>query len=253
MTTQGLNSLSWSHWSDEIPHHLRDMESQAKQDNKGLLNFLGVRIFAWHPFGPTKSQAKTFHSSGFPRQGISGEDDDTPQFQKDDPSFSVPTALWIPDEVPLESDHPSSFPLQDNMGIKDLVHLLHECQRHTRCTPDTCLKRYGSEIRWKAHFPKLLTSEAEFRVPQGKSDQHLTFEPARNDPFLNQYNLLLLACVRSNHDVKAIVTKHLLLNYLTKYVTKQEPRSNAFSSVHSSLPKDSNQLSSSQNRLVFEN
>eukprot|EP00919_Chromeraceae_sp_WS-2016_P037097 GHVR01088237.1.p1 GENE.GHVR01088237.1~~GHVR01088237.1.p1 ORF type:complete len:277 (-),score=13.48 GHVR01088237.1:54-884(-) len=62
--------------------------------------------------------------------------------------------------------------------------------------------------------------EGAFVTPDGEN--HPMYEPPRNDNYLNAFNNLLTTICRSNIDIKPVVSKNALVNYLTNYITKQE-------------------------------
>ena len=54
---------------------------------------------------------------------------------------------------------------------------------------------------------------------------------ARNDPLINPHDRIQLQGWRANVDLKPILTTHAAIQYVSKYASKAEPRSLAFSEV----------------------
>ncbi|PKC51007.1 hypothetical protein RhiirA1_313609, partial [Rhizophagus irregularis] len=53
----------------------------------------------------------------------------------------------------------------------------------------------------------------------------------RNDQYINLHSQLQLQGWRANVDLKPILTIHAALQYISKYASKAEPRSAAFSDI----------------------
>lgn len=66
-----------------------------------------------------------------------------------------------------------------------------------------------------------------------KEDNHGQLEllTARNDPLINPHDRIQLQGWRANVDKKPILTIHAALQYISKYASKAEPRSVAFSDI----------------------
>ena len=82
---------------------------------------------------------------------------------------------------------------------------------------------------------------------------------ARNDPLINPHSRLQLQGWRANVDLKPILSTHAALQYVSKYASKSEPRSIAFSEIYNQIlstsREDKNSLNAVQKLLlhsVFE-
>src|SRR6266498_4649053 len=62
----------------------------------------------------------------------------------------------------------------------------------------------------------------------------------RNNLFINPHSRLQLQDWRANVDLKLILSVHVALQYISKYTTKAEPRSAAFSEILNQILSDSN-------------
>jgi hypothetical protein len=62
----------------------------------------------------------------------------------------------------------------------------------------------------------------------------------RNDPFINLHSRLQLQGWRANVDLKPILNVYVALQYISKYATKAEPRSAAFSEILNKILSNSN-------------
>lgn len=58
--------------------------------------------------------------------------------------------------------------------------------------------------------------------------QKLKLYHERNDPNINNYNKDISKLVQSNMDIRFVEEKYSLINYISKYITKTEVRSNIF-------------------------
>ena len=67
-----------------------------------------------------------------------------------------------------------------------------------------------------------------------KADDY-RFAPARNDPILNSFPHRWIVFQRANMDIKPCLSKHALVQYLTKYCTKDEPCSDTLKTVTEKL------------------
>jgi len=63
------------------------------------------------------------------------------------------------------------------------------------------------------------------------SHGHPELVTKRNDPLINPHNRLMLQGWRANVDLKPIISIHAALQYISKYASKAESRSAAFSEI----------------------
>ena len=70
-----------------------------------------------------------------------------------------------------------------------------------------------------------------FDFKQDEPDGSFKFASTRNDPILNAFRRQWYALQRANMDIKSCVSKHALVQYLTKYCTKNEPSSDTLRMV----------------------
>jgi hypothetical protein len=143
----------------------------------------------------------------------------------------------------MNADIPEHHPCQKTPdeiddSSQDYVELINKLQRHTRCSPSYCIRvnRSGQQsCRFgypKDHLDRTLIRE------DGKGQPELI--TARNDPFINPHNRLQLQGWRANVDIKPILSIHAALQYISKYASKGEPRSKAFSEIFNQILNNSN-------------
>lgn len=110
----------------------------------------------------------------------------------------------------------------------DYHSLLNCVQRHTRCNAAYCLRRRGTnqEAVCRFGYPKecsAVTSITFENLPNGHIKA--TLSTARDDPRVNSHNRIMLQHWRANVDLQIIVDFSACARYMTKYVSKSEPRS----------------------------
>ena len=105
--------------------------------------------------------------------------------------------------------------------------------RHRSCTTTTCLKKKRGQLVCKAGFPQELRSESTF-LPEERGGIY-KFAPARNDTIMNPFPSRWIQLQRANMDMKPVLSKHALVQYITKYCTKNEPSSNTLQAVTEKL------------------
>ncbi|KAK3922134.1 ATP-dependent DNA helicase [Frankliniella fusca] len=112
---------------------------------------------------------------------------------------------------------------------QDLAKLLVKCQRHTKCSEETCLKaKSGGLKKCRFNFPQPLRENSVlFFDEQGV----LQYEPARNDPLLNKFLELFIKVWRANFDISPVTNKQKLIMYLAKYISKSEIRSTSLAEL----------------------
>src|SRR5688572_14661645 len=120
---------------------------------------------------------------------------------------------------------------------QDYVELINKLQRHTRCSPSYCLRvnRDGQQS-CRFGYPKE-NIEHTFVRDNGHGQPELITK--RNDPLINPHSRLQLQGWRANVDLKPVLSIHAALQYISKYASKAEPRSAAFSEVLNQILNDS--------------
>ncbi|KAJ1524609.1 hypothetical protein ONE63_011093 [Megalurothrips usitatus] len=130
--------------------------------------------------------------------------------------------------------HPCRIELEDIIDLKkDLAELLNRVQRHTKCTEGYCIKNTGCRFK----FPKEMR---EFSEIQFKGNGEPEFVPKRNDERLNKYNPYIILLWRANMDIAPVLSKQALVNYLAKYVSKHEVKSQSMQEVFKEVCESSN-------------
>ena len=114
---------------------------------------------------------------------------------------------------------PSIFASNYSTNYEELVNFV---QRHTRCLESTCLRKKGIFVRCRYGFPYgIQATSSLFIDPNG----HKTYNPARNDSLLNIHNPTMLSIWRANVDCQHVLSRHVVLKYISKYASKVEPKS----------------------------
>ena len=72
-------------------------------------------------------------------------------------------------------------------------------------------------------------------VEDGDVTLMLSSKMARNDPLINSFNRIQLSGWWANVDMQYCVSRHNVISYCAKYVTKCEPRSQSLKDVHTIL------------------
>ena len=106
----------------------------------------------------------------------------------------------------------------------DLIDLIATCQHTgaTRCSASYCLKKKkGSIQECRFGYPKPLQPVTTIVTEEGEASV-LT---ACNDSLLNSYNTVQLSAWRGNVDMQYVVSRRKVINYVAKYATKPEVRS----------------------------
>jgi len=62
-----------------------------------------------------------------------------------------------------------------------------------------------------------------------------TLATVRNDELVNSYNPVQLSAWRGNVDMQYCVSKHKIIEYITKYATKCEPRSQSMKDIYTNI------------------
>ncbi|EXX58670.1 uncharacterized protein LOC114530801 [Rhizophagus irregularis DAOM 181602=DAOM 197198] len=141
-------------------------------------------------------------------------------------------------DMPVPERHPcqkQKSEIRDDQ--QDYIDLINKLQRHTRCSPGYCL-RIDKEGRQFCRFkyPKKIV-EKTFVRDDGHGQPELV--TARNDLYINPHSRLQLQGWRANVDLKPILSIHAALQYISKYASKAEPRSAAFSDILNQILNES--------------
>ena len=113
--------------------------------------------------------------------------------------------------------------------------LIATCQRHTRCSAAYCLKTRNGSQECRFVYPKDLQPET---VIVHEEDQEPELITARNDGLINSHNSLQLSSWRGNVDMQFCISKRKVIEYITKYATKCEPRSQTMKEVYTNIVRD---------------
>ena len=139
----------------------------TEEDKSELLKYYDEYISAWNPCSLTFDQLTHLK-----------ENDPTNQ--------QLANPLII---APQTDVHPCRIRCSEVEDVNlDLAALVNTVQRHGSCNTQTCLrkKRNSETYECKAGFPKELRPVSAF-VEDKKMNGKCIFEPARNDPILNNY------------------------------------------------------------------
>lgn len=131
--------------------------------------------------------------------------------------------------VQVPEHHPcQKRPEEIDDGLQDYIELINKLQRHTRCSTSYCLKvnKQTSQQSCRFGFLKELRDQTLVQFDKHGRPELIT---ARNNPLNNPHNRLQLQGWRANVDFKPILTTYAALQYISKYASKAEPRSQAFS------------------------
>ncbi|CAG8802972.1 2782_t:CDS:2, partial [Cetraspora pellucida] len=113
--------------------------------------------------------------------------------------------------------------------LQDYIDLINKLQRHTRCSPSYCLRINKSGQQFCRYgYPKEISEHTYLR---DDNHGHPELVTKRNDPFVNPHSRLQLQGWRANIDLKPVLSIHAALQYISKYTSKAEPRSTAFSDI----------------------
>src|SRR5436309_372153 len=138
-----------------------------------------------------------------------------------------PDANYRPD-----STHPSSLPYEQQQNSKDFLNAcLNWFQRHSRCTESYCLrKKKGTSIKsCQFRFLQLVQDAASLTTDLNPT--YLTFAPQRNDPLLNPYMATITIGWLANTDVNPPTSSKAVINYIAKYCSKAEKKSETYSDL----------------------
>ena len=112
---------------------------------------------------------------------------------------------------------PSIFASNYSVDYEKLVNFV---QRHIRCPESTCFHKKGTYVQCLYDFPYDLQATSLFIDPNGSK----TYNPARNDSLLNIHNPTMLSIWRDNVDCQHVLSRNVVLKYISKYASKVEPK-----------------------------
>ena len=119
---------------------------------------------------------------------------------------------------------------------QDLNDLIATCQRHTRCSAAYCLRTKNGVQKFRFNYPKPLQPETVIITDEESHEP--TLITARNDGLINSYNPLQLSAWRGNVDMQYCLSKRRVIEYIAKYATKCEPRSETMKEVYTSIVRN---------------
>lgn len=137
---------------------------------------------------------------------------------------------------------------------KEQVNQLARAVQYHKCTALTCLRKVKGRYQCKCRAPFLLALRAWVK-------ENGEWGPKRLCEFLNNWNPVILTCLRCNHDIKLLLNgsgTHALTFYITHYATKKQMQSSnvsallaktvAFHLEHEKQESDAGQL----NKLLLQ-
>lgn len=150
---------------------------------------------------------------------------------------------WVtamnPDRTLIQDGlNPASLPFaqQENSRLH-LIHSLNRFQRHQVCSPTYCLRKPKGELnataRCRFHFPQPFRDTAA--VTRDKNPLHWKYMPQRNDSLLNSYIPALTLGWMANTDMAPCTNPHAVLNYIAKYASKAETKSETYKSMFAAV------------------
>lgn len=163
---------------------------------------------------------------------------------------SPENGIWVKPTVHPCQKRPSDINAQDSDA--DYVDLLNTVQRHTRCSTNYCLRKKQSESELKCSFKfpfePCINTKLEFEPIHTNNSSSCQYRAnittRRNDSRLNNHQRIQLQGWRANCDIQVVIDYHACVEYLSKYASKGEPRSqllkHVFSSIVRNCTKDTN-------------
>src|SRR4051812_32902524 len=131
------------------------------------------------------------------------------------------------------SDHPSDQTGDTNGSIRirsisdgSLDIRFDRISEHT--SPAYCLRVKDGQQYCRFGYSK---DNVEHTIVQDNGHGQPELITKRNDPFINSHNRLQLQGWRANVNLKPILSIHAALQYISKYASKAEPQSAAFSEI----------------------
>ncbi len=120
---------------------------------------------------------------------------------------------------------------------QDLNDLIATCQRHTRCSAAYCLRTKNGVQKCRFNYPKPIQPETVV-VRDEENNQEPVLMTARNVGLVNSHNPVQLSAWRGNVDMQYCVSKRRVIEYITKYATKCEPRSQTMKEVYTNIVRN---------------
>lgn len=121
-----------------------------------------------------------------------------------------------------------------------------------RCSPAYCLRKKQGKQQCRFGYPKQL----EEKTTVEEVDGELQLTTARNDPLINSFNPVQLSAWRANVDMQYCLSRHRVIQYLSKYAAKGEVRSQSpkdiYGSIVRGLSTDDKSLKAVQKLLIGE-
>lgn len=131
-------------------------------------------------------------------------------------------------DSPVPEQHQKQYNEITN-NEQDYIDLINKLQRHTRCSPSYCLRvNKDGQQSCRFRYPKENIEQSYLRDDEHRQPE---FVLARNDPLINPHSRIQLQGWRANVNLKPVLNTHAALQYISKYASKSEPRSAAFSEI----------------------
>jgi hypothetical protein len=140
--------------------------------------------------------------------------------------------------MPLIGNHPCSIPRENLNTKQELADLLNWVETHTKCMPGYCLVKrkvpghQEPQAMCRFDYPMQLRQAAGIELD---SKRRCKFEPRRNDPLMNSFNTPMILGWRANIDIKPVLSKYVVINYIAKYASKSEKQAPAFPELMASV------------------
>lgn len=156
---------------------------------------------------------------------------------------SIVSAINPDQSLPQLGVNPASLPFSEQKNtLRDLTECLNRFQRHQHCSPPYCLKKKkGTNLfHCRFHFPRKHRSEAV--ISREENPLHWKFLPSRNDTLLNNYISLLTLAWRANIDVSPCTNSRAVLQYIAKYASKSEKKSQTYHDMFAAVATHTSSL-----------
>ena len=103
------------------------------------------------------------------------------------------------------------------------------------CSEAYCLRNVDGRQMCRLGFPKPLEekTKADFN-----EDGDLTLTTSRNDPLINSYNPIQLVGWKANVDMQYCMSKKTVIQYVAKYATKSENRSESLKDIYATIVRN---------------
>jgi ATP-dependent DNA helicase PIF1 len=196
--------------------------------------------YEWQGRGSTHSHGLNWVPESPDGSHINDDNDEGRQARADFAAFwgqhvvaYNPNPSLPPSELP-----PIALPsgLQENTETY-LTSILNRVQIH-QCSEAYCLRtvKGSSEKKCRFYFPHALRDEAV--LTKEFNPNYWMFAPMRNQERINSYNRLITIGWLANIDVTPCTTTQAVINYVAKYATKAEKKTNSYADIlHELLPR----------------